>query len=90
MQAPANSRSVSVAYSSPNNLNTSAPSSHNLNDTTNIDTRISQASKPMGALQKNFRCNQISLYAKRLISPLAIPVNLGLWGEAFPKPIYVN
>jgi hypothetical protein len=53
--------------------------SFNLDDTMDIDLRISQASKAMGALRNYFRCKQISLYAKRLIY-LAIPVNLCLWG----------
>jgi hypothetical protein len=42
-----------------------------------IDLRISQASKAMGALRNYFRCKQVSLNAKRLIY-LAIPINL--WG----------
>jgi hypothetical protein len=50
-----------------------------LNDSIDIDARISQASKAMGALRKYFRCKQVSLTAKRLIY-LAIPINLVLWG----------
>jgi hypothetical protein len=53
--------------------------SYNLDDTVDIDARISQASKAMGALRKKIKCDQVSLYAKRLIY-LAIPVNLCLWG----------
>jgi hypothetical protein len=51
----------------------------NLKDYVNIDARISQASKAMGALRNFFKCDQVSVYAKRLIY-LAIPVNLCLWG----------
>eukprot|EP00978_Attheya_sp_CCMP212_P036234 scaffold162830_cov52-Attheya_sp.AAC.4 len=51
-----------------------------LNDSVDIDAHISQASKAMGALRKYFKCNQVSLYAKRLIY-LAIPINLCLWGS---------
>eukprot|EP00978_Attheya_sp_CCMP212_P035774 scaffold157687_cov54-Attheya_sp.AAC.2 len=50
-----------------------------LNDLIDIDTRIAQASKAMGALRKYFRCKQVSLTAKRFIY-LAIPINLILWG----------
>eukprot|EP00978_Attheya_sp_CCMP212_P010941 scaffold26612_cov56-Attheya_sp.AAC.9 len=50
-----------------------------LNDSIDIDVRISQASKAMGALRKYFRYKQVSLTAKRLIY-LAIPINLVLWG----------
>ena len=53
--------------------------SFNLNDSIDIDARISQASKAMGALRNFFKCDKVSLYAKRLIY-LAIPVNLCLWG----------
>eukprot|EP00978_Attheya_sp_CCMP212_P020286 scaffold57853_cov24-Attheya_sp.AAC.1 len=51
--------------------------SYSLNDSVDIDGRISQSSKAMGALRKYFKCNQVSLYAKRLIY-LAIPINLCL------------
>jgi hypothetical protein len=54
--------------------------SYSLNDSVDIDARISQASKAMGALRNYFKCNQVSLYAKRLIY-LAIPINLCLWGS---------
>eukprot|EP00978_Attheya_sp_CCMP212_P014654 scaffold37475_cov44-Attheya_sp.AAC.2 len=47
---------------------------YSLNDSVNIDAQISQASKAMGALRKYFKCNQVSLYAKRLIY-LVIPIN---------------
>eukprot|EP00978_Attheya_sp_CCMP212_P033214 scaffold133070_cov20-Attheya_sp.AAC.1 len=50
-----------------------------LSDSIDIDARIAQASKAMGALWKYFRCKQVSLTAKRLIY-LAIPINLVLWG----------
>jgi hypothetical protein len=60
--------------------------SFNLDDTTDIDLRISQASKAMGVLRNYFRCKQVSLYAKRLIY-LAIPINLCLWGVEAWAPI---
>jgi hypothetical protein len=53
----------------------------NLNDSVDIDARISQAaSKPMGALKNFFKCDQVSLYAKRLIY-LVIPVLTFVYGE---------
>ena len=53
--------------------------SFNLSDTADIDARLSQATKAMGALRNYFRCDEVSLHAKRLIY-LAIPINLCLWG----------
>ena len=53
--------------------------SSNLNDEIDIDARISQANKAMGALRGYFRCPQVNLHSKRLIY-LAIPINLVLWG----------
>eukprot|EP00978_Attheya_sp_CCMP212_P009953 scaffold23798_cov44-Attheya_sp.AAC.1 len=52
--------------------------SSNLNDEIDIDARISQANKAMGALREYFRCPQVNLQSKRLIY-LAIPINLVLW-----------
>eukprot|EP00978_Attheya_sp_CCMP212_P006398 scaffold14557_cov67-Attheya_sp.AAC.1 len=49
-----------------------------LNDEIDIDERISQANKAMGALHEYFRCPQVNLQSKRLIF-LAIPINLVLW-----------
>eukprot|EP00978_Attheya_sp_CCMP212_P027760 scaffold93832_cov47-Attheya_sp.AAC.1 len=46
-----------------------------LNDAMDVDTRISQANKAMGALRDYFKCKQMSLKAKRMIY-LAIPINL--------------
>eukprot|EP00978_Attheya_sp_CCMP212_P043669 scaffold289028_cov40-Attheya_sp.AAC.1 len=53
--------------------------SSNLNDEIDIDARISQANKAMGALREYVRCPQVNLQSKRLIY-LAIPINLVLWG----------
>eukprot|EP00978_Attheya_sp_CCMP212_P012017 scaffold29800_cov23-Attheya_sp.AAC.1 len=53
--------------------------SSNLNDEIDIDARISQANKAMGAPRGYFRCPQVNLHSKRLIY-LAIPINLVLWG----------
>eukprot|EP00978_Attheya_sp_CCMP212_P037002 scaffold171651_cov63-Attheya_sp.AAC.2 len=50
-----------------------------LNDTMDVNARISQANKAMGALRDYFKCKQVSLKAKRMIY-LAIPINLVLWG----------
>eukprot|EP00978_Attheya_sp_CCMP212_P037242 scaffold174172_cov56-Attheya_sp.AAC.1 len=50
-----------------------------LNDAVDVEARIAQANKAMGALRDNFKCKQVSLKAKRMIY-LAIPINLVLWG----------
>jgi hypothetical protein len=50
-----------------------------LDDAVDVDARIAQANKAMGALRDYFKCKQVSLKAKRMIY-LAIPINLVLWG----------
>ena len=50
-----------------------------LNDAVDVEARIAQANKAMGALREYFKCKQVSLKAKRMIY-LAIPINLVLWG----------
>jgi hypothetical protein len=51
-----------------------------LNNAMDVDARISQANKAMGALRDYFKCKQVSLKAKRMIY-LAIPINhVVLWG----------
>eukprot|EP00978_Attheya_sp_CCMP212_P022946 scaffold69384_cov30-Attheya_sp.AAC.1 len=49
------------------------------NDELDVDARIAQANKAIGALRNYFRCKQVGLRVKRLIY-LAIPINLVLWG----------
>jgi hypothetical protein len=66
--------------------------SFHLSDTADINARLSQATKAMGALRNYFRCNEVSLHAKRLIY-LAIPINLCLWGVkawAISQRIFAN
>jgi hypothetical protein len=50
-----------------------------LNNAMDVEARIFQANKAMGALREYFKYKQVSLKAKRMIY-LAIPINLVLWG----------
>eukprot|EP00978_Attheya_sp_CCMP212_P043112 scaffold275595_cov30-Attheya_sp.AAC.2 len=50
------------------------------NDAVDVEARIAQANKAMGALRDYFKCKQVSLKAKRMIY-LAILINLVLWGD---------
>ena len=49
-----------------------------LEDSKDIDIRITIATQAMGALNNYFKCKQVPLEAKRNIY-LVIPINLTLW-----------
>jgi hypothetical protein len=50
------------------------------NDELDVDARIAQANKAMGALRNFFWCKQVGLRAKRLIYLAILRINLVLWG----------
>ena len=70
---------ISVLFRSPKNYILGIYFFYNLDDYTDITSRIKKASQAMGALNCFWDSDHVDIGAKVLIY-LAIPVNLLLWG----------